>query len=316
MTAAARGRVLVAGDANLDLLLTGDVEPRFGQAEQLLDSADLVLGSSAGICASALARLGSVTAIVAAVGADDFGRRTRELLERAGVDTGELRVATASTGLSIVLDRLDDRAILTFAGALAQLTSADVRAAVERTAPAHLHVASFFLVPDFARGLADVLHAARADGVSTSLDPNWDPSQGWDAVIGCLPHVDVLLPNRAECLALAAVLGPPTDDLDEAGARLASVVPVVAVKDGAAGARAFRGSDSLTVPALAVDPVDTTGAGDTFDGGFLTAWLEGRDLEQCLRWGVAAGTLSTRAPGGTRAQPSRAELVDALHRVE
>ncbi len=309
-------RVLVAGDANLDLVLHGDVEPRFGQAEQLLDSADLVLGSSAGICATGLARLGVATALVAAVGEDYLGERTRRLLANAGVDTSDLVPSSAATALSVILARPADRAILTFAGAITTLTSSDVRATLARSAPTHLHVASFFLVPDFAHGLASTLHDARASGVTTSLDPNWDPAQRWDGLADCLPHLDVLLPNAAECLALAGLLGPPTDDLDEAGTRLATVVPVVAVKDGGAGGRVFAGDQGLATPTLAVDVVDTTGAGDSFDAGFLAAWIEGRGLDECLRWGVAAGALSTRASGGTAAQPNRADLLAALGRGE
>lgn len=309
-------RVLVAGDANLDLVLRGDVEPRFGQVEQLLDSADLVLGSSAGICATGLARLGVATALVAAVGDDHLGERTRRLLADEGVDTSGLVLSSAATGLSVILTGPTDRAILTFAGAITRLTSSDVDAALVRPTPTHLHVASFFLVPDFAHGLATVLRDARARGVTTSLDPNWDPAQRWDGLVDCLPHVDVLLPNTAECLALAGLLGPSTDDLDEAGTRLATVVPVVAVKDGAAGGRVFAGDRRLATPTLAVAVVDTTGAGDSFDAGFLAAWTEGRSLDECLRWGVAAGALSTRASGGTAAQPDRADLLAALGRGE
>src|SRR5690606_36408050 len=136
-------RVLAAGDANLDLVLRGDVVPRFGQAEQLLDVADLVLGSSAGICAAGLARLGADTALVARIGDDVFGTRTRELLDDAGVDTHAVRVVAEPTGVSVILSAPEDRAILTLTGALAGLTSAEVLAAAESAT--HVHFASYFL---------------------------------------------------------------------------------------------------------------------------------------------------------------------------
>jgi sugar/nucleoside kinase (ribokinase family) len=301
--------VLVAGDANLDLVLRGDVVPRFGQAEQLLDGADLVLGSSAGICAAGLARLGVDTALVARVGADVFGARTRELLADAGVDTSAVAVTEEPTGVSVILSAPDDRAILTLTGALASLTGEDVRAALESTGATHLHVASFFLVPQLARELPEVLGRARERGVTTSLDTNWDPAERWHGVAECLPHLDVLLPNAQEAVALARALGDDPADAVAASVALARRGPLVVVKDGADGGFATRPDGTVVRAAgLVVDVVDTTGAGDSFDAGFLAAWLDGLSLEEAVRWAAVAGSLSTRAAGGTGGQATRAEV--------
>jgi sugar/nucleoside kinase (ribokinase family) len=301
--------VLVAGDANLDLVLRGDVVPRFGQAEQLLDGADLVLGSSAGICAAGLARLGVDTALVARVGADVFGARTRELLADAGVDTSAVAVTEEPTGVSVILSAPDDRAILTLTGALASLTGEDVRAALESTGATHLHVASFFLVPQLARELPEVLGRARERGVTTSLDTNWDPAERWHGVAECLPHLDVLLPNAQEAVALARSLGEDPADAVAASVALARRGPLVVVKDGAEGGFAARPDGTVVRAAgLVLDVVDTTGAGDSFDAGFLAAWLAGRPLEEAVRWAAVAGSLSTRAAGGTGGQATRAEV--------
>jgi sugar/nucleoside kinase (ribokinase family) len=301
--------VLVAGDANLDLVLRGDVVPRFGQAEQLLDGADLVLGSSAGICAAGLARLGVDTALVARVGADVFGARTRELLADAGVDTAPLAVTEEPTGVSVILSAPDDRAILTLTGALASLTGDDVRAALESTGATHLHVASFFLVPHLARELPEVLARARERGVTTSLDTNWDPAESWHGVAECLPHLDVLLPNAQEAIALARSLGEDPADAVAASVALARRGPLVVVKDGADGGFAASPDGAVVRAAgLVLDVVDTTGAGDSFDAGFLAAWLDGLSLEEAVRWAAVAGSLSTRAAGGTGGQATRAEV--------
>jgi sugar/nucleoside kinase (ribokinase family) len=302
-------RVLVAGDANLDLVLRGDVVPRFGQAEQLLDGADLVLGSSAGICAAGLARLGVDTALVARVGADVFGARTRELLADAGVDTSAVAVTEEPTGVSVILSAPDDRAILTLTGALASLTGEDVRAALVSTGATHLHGASFFLVPQLARELPEVLGRARERGVTTSLDTNWDPAERWHGVAECLPHLDVLLPNALEALALARALGDDPADAVAASVALARRGPLVVVKDGADGGFATRPDGTVVRAAgLVLDVVDTTGAGDSFDAGFLAAWLDGLSLEEAVRWAAVAGSLSTRAAGGTGGQATRAEV--------
>lgn len=304
--------MLIAGDANLDLVLRGDVVPRFGQAEQLLEAADVVLGSSAGICASGLARLGVDVTLCARVGDDLFGRETLRLLEANGVGTAEVAVRGAATGLSVILSAPEDRAILTLGGAMTELTAANVAAAAERTGARHVHVASFFLLPRMADGLADVLRALRERGVTTSLDTNWDPAERWAGVAECLPHVDVLLPNAAEAIAIAAACGTDAADAESAARALAGHGPIVVVKDGAAGGFAVHGSDLVRAAPPTVDVVDTTGAGDSFDAGFLAAWTTRLPLIECVRQAAAAGALSTRAAGGTAAQATRDELAAAL----
>ena len=305
-------RVLVAGDANLDLILRGDVAPRFGQAEQLLDAADLVLGSSAGICASGLAQLGVETLLCARIGDDMFGIETRRLLERQGVDTTELRTLAGATGLSIILSQPDDRAILTRTGVMTEITADDVVVASERAGASHVHFASYFLLPGLADGLPAALARLRALDITTSLDTNWDPSGEWSGVDACLPFVDVLLPNANEVIALAAACDLPHDDATDAALALASRGPVIAVKNGADGGFVISGNDVVRAPGLVLDVVDTTGAGDSFDAGFLAAWAEGRPLVEALRWATAAGSLSTRGAGGTGSQATRAELEFAL----
>lgn len=301
--------VVVAGDANLDLILRGDTVPRFGQAEQLLSSADLVLGSSAGIVAAGLARLGVSTSLAARVGDDVFGARTVELLRSAGVDVSRVRAVDEPTGLSVILSTPGDRAILTLTGALATLTGADVLTAASEAD--HVHVASFFLLPALAEELPAVLSELRARGVTTSLDTNWDPAERWEGVAECLPHVDVLLPNAAEARALARAIGESPADTEDAARLLARRGPLVVVKDGARGGFATSGDAIVRAPGLMVDVVDTTGAGDSFDAGFLAAWLRRMPLAEAVRWGAVAGSLSTRAAGGTGGQATAEQVEQA-----
>jgi ribokinase len=323
-------RVLVAGDANLDLVLTGDVVPRFGQEEQLLDSSRLVLGSSAGIVAHGLARLGVETTLVACVGDDDFGRVTLDRLRDGGVDTSGVRVVTgAATGLSVVLSAPHDRSILTDTGAMTSVGVADVRRALDDARDAgrpfgHLHVASWFLLPGLAAGLPALFAELRASGTTISLDTNWDPAGEWAGVGDALPHVDLFLPNGEELRAVGAVLGGPAvvdgpgdgataagHDPDLAAARsIAARGPVVVVKAGREGGWSLRsGEQPVRHPGLVIDVVDTTGAGDSFDAGYLAAFTAGVDDEhERLRWATTAGSLSTRAAGGTGAQATPADL--------
>ncbi|NTW41550.1 MAG: carbohydrate kinase family protein, partial [Cellulomonadaceae bacterium] len=200
--------VLVAGDANIDLVLRGDVVPRFGQVEQMLDAADLVLGGSASIVACGLARLGVPTTLAARVGADVLGAFTLDALRSAGVDTASVEVdAHVPTGMSVILSAPGDRAILTNPGTIPTLGGEQVLAAATRVQAAHLHVASFFLQPGLAAELPSVLADAHARGMTTSLDTNWDPSERWDGLAEVLVHVDLLMPNLEELRALARALG-------------------------------------------------------------------------------------------------------------
>ena len=301
--------LLVVGEINPDLILRGDdLAPAFGQAEKLVDDADLEIGSSAAIMACGAARLGLRTAFVGVVGDDPFGRFMLGAMARRGVDVGACRVDPAlRTGVSVILSRPSDRAILTFPGAIPALRASDVPDALLE-ASAHLHLGSYFLLDALRPDTPALFERARARGLSTSLDTNFDPSGAWDGGLEqLLPWVDVLLPNETEALKLSGL-----PDLPAALAALADRVGTVAVKRGADGGEARRGPEAARRGALAVEVVDTTGAGDSFDAGFLYGWTRGWRLEACLTLATACGSLSTRAAGGTTAQVTLQDARRAL----
>jgi ribokinase len=282
--------LLVVGDANPDLIVRGgEVVPTFGQREQIVDAAALVLGGSGSIMACGAARLGLSVAMAACVGDDALGRFTVGALSDAGVDISAVQVLPMATGVTVALARDEDRAILTARGALAALDPEQVSLADAR----HVHIASPFLQPRLLVGLPDLIARAHRAGCTVSLDPGWDPEERWELATG----VDVLLPNAQEAEALGG------------GPALAASGTIVAVKLGAEGAVAYAGREVMTAGAPRVDAVDATGAGDSFDAGFLAAWIAGEGLERALALGCACGALSTRALGGTAGQPDRAEAL-------
>jgi ribokinase len=290
--------LLVVGDANPDLVLRGgDIVPTFGQREQLVDHAELVLGGSGAILAAGAARLGLSVAMVACVGDDALGRITLDALKAAGVDVSAVvSDRGAPTGVSVHLAHADDRAVLTAAGALAHLTAADVPDELLAQAR-HVHVAAPFLQAGLAPGLGSLADRAR----SSSLDTGWDPREEWDVPLDAF---DVLLPNAEEALRLA---GRTDGDVRAAALDLAARGPLVVVKLGADGALAADGSEITRVPAPRVNAVESTGAGDSFDAGFLAARRLGEDLEGALALACACGALSTLRAGGTAGQPTLAE---------
>jgi len=298
--------ILVLGEINPDVVVrAADPRPEFGQVERLVDSIDLVVGSSSAIFACGAARLGLRVAFVGVVGDDVLGRFMLEELAARGVDVSACRVDPAvPTGASVILTGTADRAILTAPGTVPLVSDDDIPARLVDRAR-HLHAGSVFLLDALRPRLADRFAAARRAGLTTSLDCNWDPRGDWDGdLLRILGHANVFLPNAAEAMHITR-----RRTVDEAARALAAAGPdVVAVKCGADGALAAQPDGTVTrVGALPVEALDTTGAGDSFDAGFLAGWLAGRPVRDCLALGVACGSLSTRGIGGTAAQPTFTE---------
>jgi ribokinase len=302
--------VIVVGDVNPDILVP-NAEPRFGQEEVLVESIALTIGGSAGIMAAGSARLGLRTAIVGVVGDDVFGRFMLDELAGRGVDVSACRIdAARPTGATVILARPTDRAILTAQGTIADLSVEDLPPELLRRTR-HVHVASLFLQPAILAGLRPLAERVHAAGATLSVDPNWDPSGDWDLGLrAALPAIDVFLPNAEEARRIARIqdLAAAARTLQGDGPR-----PIVAVKRGPEGALVVDAAGAVTeIAASPAEPVDSTGAGDAFDAGFLTAWLDGRPVAEAAALGAACGALSTRALGGTPGQPTRAEAEAAI----
>ncbi len=299
--------ILVAGEINPDLILTGDVDPAFGQVEKLVEDASLTIGSSSVIFACGAARLGLKVAFIGVCGRDVFGRFMLEQMQQAGIDVSPVILREdGRTGLSVILNRQADRAILTHAGLIASLRAEDVTDDLLSKAR-HLHVASYFLQTSLQPGLPDLFTRARSIGLTTSLDTNYDPHEQWQSLDKLLAVTDVLMLNEREAVCLAGI-----PDLQLAALKLSAKVDTLAVKLGSNGALGMRGNQKVTLPSLAVSVVDTVGAGDSFDAGFVYGYLNRWDLQKSLQLGCACGALSTQKAGGTAAQPT---LAEAIHYV-
>ncbi|HZZ96667.1 MAG TPA: carbohydrate kinase family protein [Jatrophihabitantaceae bacterium] len=300
--------LLVLAELNPDVVVACDDEVRFGQVEQLVDRATITLGSSGAITASAAAAQGLRVALCGVVGDDAVATMTVDLLAAQGVDvSGVVRRSGSATGMTIVLTRTGgDRALLTFPGTMSELRTADLDLEVVASAR-HVHVSSLFLQRALQPDLGALFSSARAGGATTSIDPGWDPREQWTEVLALLPDVDVFLPNAAECAQIAAATGraggDPARVLHELG-------PSVAVKLGAEGARLVSAEGAWRVSIDPVEPVDTTGAGDNFDAGFLAGLLDGAAPAQALARGVASGTFAVGGWGGTGRLATREEALE------
>ena len=292
--------LLVVGELNPDLVLTGDVTTAAGQVEKIIDDASLVLGSSSGIFACGAARLGLKVTFTGKTGADGFGEFLWGELRQRGIDTRGAVVDPATrTGISVILKHGRDRTILTYLGAISELRLDEIDPSIF-TQARHMHIGSYFLLTRLIPDIPRLLQMAKAAGMTISLDTNYDPAEKWTTGLDqVLDLVDVFLPNETEACRIS---GKP--QLEDALESLSRRVKVVAAKLGEQGAEARRGKETVRVPVYPSQVVDTVGAGDSFDAGFLYGWLAGWDLERCLCLGSACGSLSTRAAGGTAAQPT------------
>jgi sugar/nucleoside kinase (ribokinase family) len=298
--------LLVIGELNPDVVVLGAPErPSFGQAETIVEGITLTVGSSSAITACGGARLGLRVAFIGIVGDDVFGGFMLDALAGRGIDVAGCRVDPGRpTGASVILGRGDDRAILTAVGTIGDLRAADVPNDVFARAR-HVHVGSLYLQSALRPDLADLLREASAAGATVSLDPNWDPAGRWDPIDDVLAHADVCLTNLAEATALTREADPSS-----AARELASRAgrdTVVVVKLGAAGALALADGVVVRADAPAVEVVDTTGAGDSFDAGFIAAWSAGWPIAACLDLALVCGSASTRRAGGVDGQPTLAE---------
>jgi ribokinase len=291
--------VVVVGSANVDLVVPVERLPAAGQT--VLGGDHLrVAGGKGANQAVAAARLGRRVAMIGRVGDDDYGRQLLASLDEAGVDISRVHVtAQVPSGIALItVDQAGENTIAVSPGANRHLSIADVHAAAEvlRSAAVvlvqlEIDLATVAAVTEIATGRV-VLNPAPATELSAAV----------------LAGVDVLVPNRDELGIIAGVNQPRTiSDAVVAARRLPGEVAVV-VTLGADGALVVTGSEAEHIPAIRVDAVDATGAGDAFCGGLADALAQGRSLPEAARLAVRVAGLATTRWGAQPAMPTYAEV--------
>jgi sugar/nucleoside kinase (ribokinase family) len=251
--------------------------------------------------------LGLRVAFIGICGDDIFGRYMLTEMGKRAVDVSHVLIQKAGkTGFSVILNRETDRAILTFLGLIPALSARDIPEDIIQQSR-HLHIASYFLQTNLQPDLPVLFRKVRELGLTTSLDTNYDPSEKWDGFDELLSATNVFLPNEREVLSVSREV-----NLEMAAKKIGSGVDILAVKLGPDGALAVQGNKIVQVDSIPVNVVDTIGAGDSFDAGFLYGYLHGWDVDKSLQLACACGGLSTQKAGGTDGQP---ELAEALKYV-
>jgi|SRR5437868_2693198 len=290
--------IAIAGEINLDLIMSGLPEDMPRERELLASGFTMTLGSSSAILAHNLAALNVRVGFVSMVGQDPLGGIALEYLKEAGVDLSQtLQSHTGtSTGVTILLTHSADRHILTYPGTISEMRVQDLDLAYLKSAR-HFHLSSLFLQKRMQADLPDLFRQLKDAGLTLSLDTNDDPEDEWKSGLQeLLGLVDIVLPNEAEACRMTQ-----TNDVEAAAEALAQRVPIVAIKCGSRGALIrFQGRRWL-VPSEPVVPVDTIGAGDSFNAGFLGAYLRGCSPIECGVQGNRVAALSTQRAGGIAA---------------
>jgi sugar/nucleoside kinase (ribokinase family) len=289
--------ISVVGELNADLILYGLPATLEPEREHLAENFAMTLGSSSAIFAHNLSLLGSRVGFTSCIGEDALGKFCVERLSQACVDVSGVKTLPGkTTGVTVILPLPKNRYILSYLGTTLDLQLAHLDLEYLRSA-SHFHLSSFFLLRALRPKLPELFAQMKQAGLTTSLDTNDDPEDLWaDDVKAVLENVDVFLPNEREACKL-------TGAKDARGAldALSKLVPTVVIKCGPDGAIAMRGSEEFRAAPVAVQPVDTVGAGDSFNAGFLHKFVCGASLQECLVYGNVAAALSTTRAGGTEA---------------
>src|SRR5271166_4915514 len=300
--------IVVVGDINVDLVLTG--LPSLPEFRKLKHAKDMkfTLGGSSAIFAYNIARLGAATGFAGKLGKDHLGDFLIETLNSVGVDTSHVvRDSRLPTGICVSMSFPQDYAMVSYPGIRESFALQEIDLNYLKQAR-HLHLSSYYLQPGLQPGCLELFQSAKAAGLTTSLDPDHDPHEEWDSGIRqLLSNVDVFLPNEVEASRISG-----TQDLEAAMKLFDGLGHTTVIKRGSYGVSVIRGHQVVSAPAFNIQPVDTTGAGDSFNAGFLFQYLRGEPLQKCMAWGNACGALSTRALGGIAGFPTRSEVEEFL----
>ncbi|MHC2071383.1 carbohydrate kinase family protein [Agrobacterium tumefaciens] len=284
-----KSAVISIGRIYCDLIFTGlDELPVLGR-ELFARDMEIAAGGGAFIAAAHFAHIGRTATLLARLGTDTFSRAIGEKMQQSGVDLQFLEhSADAGPQVTVATVVGHDRAFLTRRAGIARPSTLD--AAFSWNGACHLHIAEFATLHE----IPDLVARARDSGLSVSLDPSWDASLIYEkGLLKACDGVDVFLPNLEEAEAITGHSDP-----ESAARALSGSFPVVALKGGAEGAWVSSQTGLHHAAAKKVPVVDTTGAGDAFNAGFIDAWLRQADEKQCLEAGVAAGSLAVQATGG------------------
>ncbi|MGN0191599.1 MAG: carbohydrate kinase family protein [Candidatus Cryptobacteroides sp.] len=297
--------ILALGELNIDLLLNNiSGFPQIGK-EIFAGAMNLTLGSSTAIFAANAATLGAKVAFLGMVGADAYGDLVKASLRERGVDVSNImEVQEAATGLTVILNYGNDRANVTYPGAMSLMGVRHISPELISRCRC-VHISSIFLQRTLHDEIFEIVKLVKSAGASLSMDVQFDPEEKWDFDWrAILPMVDIFLPNEQELMCITG-----ERDVESAMEAIRPYINAAVIKMGTKGSCLItRESKTMLAAVLNDEVVDAIGAGDSFNAGFLTAFVAGKSLEECQRTGNLTGAVNTTASGGTGAFSSKSAV--------
>jgi sugar/nucleoside kinase (ribokinase family) len=286
-----RGDIVVAGNLVEDILVRPVERIEFGFTVWV-ESIEQHLGGNGSNTSYTLATLGVPAKLRGAVGRDEFGDRVLDRLKKAGVNLDEVSRSDLPTASTVVLVAPDgSRSFLHSPGVSREVFAEPGEFG---PGPGHFHLANIYSLPKMRQTAAETLARAVAAGWTTSLDTGHDTRGEWMSVLEpCLADIGILFANEAEALKISGL----QDIRAAAKLLLGRGAKTVVIKRGGSGCAVFDGKREIWMRGFEVEPVDTTGAGDCFTGGFLAGLWRGGTIEEAAKLANACGALSTSGLG-------------------
>lgn len=304
--------VYVYGDVNIDIVIPGvEKFPEPGQ-EMEVPVMETFAGGGAALFALGIGKLGLHPVFQGEVGDDCYGDFIRKEFLKCHVDDFLLQTSkTQKTGISLSFTDKKDRSFLTYRGTNESLHIDAVD--IERVKGAsHIHVTGYAGSSNHDAYLSFLKRIKEETQISVSFDLGWDSTGEWKHEIYRLfPYIDVLFMNETEAQHYAR-----KEDVREAALDFAAYCGLAVIKMGKKGSIAVKGREIYKADAYLVDAIDTTGAGDSFNAGFVYGFLKGKSPEDSLRTGNACGALSVTALGGNTGFPTEDRLMKFIQKSE
>lgn len=299
---------LFIGDINVDVMMGGLECFPIPDREISCASFDVALGSSAVIAACTYAALGGQVAFLGLAGRDDYGDFMLKGMKEFGIDVSPVvRTDIVKTGVTVNLIHGGQRTQVTYGGTIPELDGAPINQDTFARF-GHVHFAGPYLQTKLRPHITRLLKIARECGLTTSLDPQWDATEKWEFIDQWLPLLDYFFPNADEARSITRCA-----TAEEACRNLSGRTSRVIVKTGKDGAMLMDSGNLLTVRPPQIKIVDTTGAGDALDSGFLYAvQMRKMPLRDALRFGVATASRSCTFVGGTAARSSYEDVMQFM----
>ena len=302
----------------LDVLCLGEPLLEFNQIQENNKKAYIPgFGGDTSNTAISIARQGMSVGFISKVGKDQFGRELLELWKRETVDSSHVSIhPEAPTGVYFVTHDADGHHFTYYrsGSAACQMTPLDLpKDDLSQTRILHLSAITQAISVSSCETAFAAIFQARKNGVKVSYDTNlrlklWSLDRARDVINRTVPMCDVIMPSLEEATSLTGLVDPEeiTDYFFELGAKL------VVLKQGSHGARVSDGKENLNIPGHKVKAIDATGAGDTFDGAFLSEWIRKDDPFSAAEYANAAAALSTTNYGAVDSIPNRDEVKEFL----